>query len=366
MEYTEDQQRFIEGVRDFLYEDFPRKEYISLQGPPGSGKTQVISRLVDEFPDKKFVYVCYSGKAASNLMGKGIVAQTIHSTFYRVKNDTTNLEFELLPKSMIPRCNVIVIDEVSMVPQSMFRDLLSYKKKIICVGDRGQLGPVKAKYNTILDNPDYTLTTIHRQEETSGILRLAKEFSSTHKLPSYGQYSDDIIIIPKDKVTQEMILSVNQTICGMNDTRNKWNSEIRKAYHHYDYFPEPGERVICCSNTQVYIDKRRVINGTTGTVEKVKLRGRSNLLMTFRPDWALKSVSMKVDGINFIDGTKSSSFVPNVYTFDFSYVITVNKAQGSEWDSVLFIVDHDIPRDALIKNINTGITRAKKKLILAY
>lgn len=52
--------------------------------------------------------------------------------------------------------------------------------------------------------------------------------------------------------------------------------------------------------------------------------------------------------------------------FDFGYASTVHKAQGSEWDSVLFYDDHSLKMsEAEYRRwLYTGITRAKNELCI--
>ena len=107
-----------------------------------------------------------------------------------------------------------------------------------------------------------------------------------------------------------------------------------------------------------------IINGTTGYVNKIKVQGNGTFMMEFRPTWTEESCYLRVDS-NYFYGKKPKD-VQGLAEFEWGYVITVNKAQGSEYNNVLFIVDNAIPPQARRANIITGITRAKKKLVIAY
>jgi len=50
--------------------------------------------------------------------------------------------------------------------------------------------------------------------------------------------------------------------------------------------------------------------------------------------------------------------------FDFGYVLTVHKAQGSQWDSVALFDESFAFPDSRERWLYTGVTRAAKKLTL--
>ena len=60
-----------------------------------------------------------------------------------------------------------------MVGEEMARDLMSFGKPILVLGDPGQLPPIKGEGAFTKDAPDIMLTEIHRQAAESAIIRLA-------------------------------------------------------------------------------------------------------------------------------------------------------------------------------------------------
>ncbi len=60
-----------------------------------------------------------------------------------------------------------------MVDEQMARDLLSFRKPILVLGDPGQLPPIQGQSAFTRDAPDALLTEIHRQAAESAIIRLA-------------------------------------------------------------------------------------------------------------------------------------------------------------------------------------------------
>lgn len=361
---TVGQKEFMRGVHDFIENEFPRKDYLSLQGMPGTGKTYIISEIIKEFPNLKIIYVAQTGKAVDNLQVKGLPSNTICSEFYDVA-EGIELKFNLKKKWDLPDYDVVVIDEASQVSQEQINDLLGVGYKIIFVGDRNQLGVVSGTQNKYLYNPDFVLDEVLRQNKDSGILKLGTLFNTCKRLPNYGKFSDDVLIIPKSKVSEELILQSDQCLSCTNVTRNEWNKRVRKAKKYYDYLPMEGERLISVQNMKNYVvEGRRIINGTTGEVVNVKHTMNGYFIVQFKPYKSESSIVMRADENFFLGKSRKKDF--ELAQFDWGYCLTVAKAQGSEWDNVLFIVDNNMPREALIANINTGISRAKKRLIVAY
>lgn len=75
---------------------------------------------------------------------------------------------------------VLLVDEASMVPSNQFWDLHAYLKaggaKLVCIGDSGQLPPVKAvaiDFEADFDGGAFTLTEVVRQAKGSSIIGLA-------------------------------------------------------------------------------------------------------------------------------------------------------------------------------------------------
>jgi exodeoxyribonuclease-5 len=51
--------------------------------------------------------------------------------------------------------------------------------------------------------------------------------------------------------------------------------------------------------------------------------------------------------------------------FDFGYVLTVHKAQGSQWDDVVLFDESEVFRENARSWLYTGVTRAAKRLTVA-
>ena len=75
--------------------------------------------------------------------------------------------FVLNSQSLVRDCDLIVLDEVSMVGEEMANDLLAFGKPILVLGDPGQLPPIHGEGAFTNVAPDVMLDEIHRQAGTA-------------------------------------------------------------------------------------------------------------------------------------------------------------------------------------------------------
>jgi exodeoxyribonuclease-5 len=157
--------------------------------------------------------------------------------------------FGLNEESQVRDCKLVVLDEVSMVGPEMAADLLSFGKRILVLGDPGQLPPIKGAGAFTAQEPDVMLTEIHRQAAESAVIRLATMARLGEPIP-YGQHDEFAWKMSQRNVTAEMLLNGAQVICGLNATRFALNNAMRRAAG-FDGGPlptGPGEKVICLKN----------------------------------------------------------------------------------------------------------------------
>src|SRR5882724_7414266 len=158
----------------------PTDQEFYLAGFAGTGKSTTANVAIGELRTHCKVGVvrtgAFTGKAAHVLRKKGVHnAQTIHSMIYRLDEDpeTGELRFRLAIDGPASEADLIVLDECSMVGEQMARDLRSFRKPILVMGDPGQLPPVNGAGAFTNRTPDVFLTEIHRQAAESAILRIA-------------------------------------------------------------------------------------------------------------------------------------------------------------------------------------------------
>ena len=172
MEWSPQQDAALQAVSLWLKRGAP--QVFRLFGYAGSGKT-TLARAIAEAQDGEVLFGAFTGKAALVMRTKGCRdARTIHSMIYRTKEtDSEEPLFVLNEESPAAKAELIIIDECSMVDAELGRDLLSFGKPVLVLGDPAQLPPIKGAGFFTEAEPDAMLTEVHRQAADNPIIRLS-------------------------------------------------------------------------------------------------------------------------------------------------------------------------------------------------
>ncbi len=386
-----------------------------LSGYAGTGKTFLIDYIVRQTLHLKVgteaVFVSPTGKAAANLVKNGTVAGTVHSLIYMREGDEFDVDEngEIIEKralSFIKRQQIdekirlIVIDEASMVNETVLYDLLSFGVKCLFSGDSAQLPPVNGSC-PLLENPHYTMTEIVRQAKDNPIIQVATLAREGKRIP-YGNYDNQVCVIGRNGLSpvqrKRLFLEADQIICGRNRTRNALNAEIRryKGIPESEWLPTEGEKLICTLNDwEKSLDKEErfhLVNGIIGTATEITQNVDDLASMNFTADFMEEGVRVPFDtgifekgeythfygdrAITLVDGrvahernfgllhkVKAVGDEP-ICRFEFAYAITCHKAQGSEFDFVIVFDEAWAFGEERNRWLYTAITRAKKKLLI--
>lgn len=314
------------------------KQFFTLAGYAGTGKTFLAKYIVSnylEIPEEKVAFIAPTGKAASVLIQRGAYnATTIHKLIYnRVETEYKNevngkilktKKAEFIKKPSIPNYKIIIVDEVSMVEEKIFEDLISFGIPMLCLGDPGQLKAI-FKSNGILEKPDYTLTQIVRQEENNSIIKIATMARNGQNIPT-GNYGN-VLVLNKNLITEEqmkkLLLGADQILAGTNKTCRKVNQQI-KEYLNLDKMKlNIGEKIICLvNNWDVYLDENEnysLVNGIIGTVEKTQIVNEEENLgkLNFKPDFLDETTKGLIFDNNIFDnGEFKYEFHQQCYLMD--------------------------------------------------
>ena len=173
-----------------------QKDTLVVRGYAGTGKTTVISALVNALPLVNFKYVLLAptGRAAKVISSyAGRKAFTIHKIIYKQTVDSKSGELKFIRQKNYFKKTVFIVDEASMISDEngflnngLLHDLVNYvfehrSNKLILIGDNAQLPPVGSnrspglemdylKANYGLDASEIELNEVVRQEQESGIL----------------------------------------------------------------------------------------------------------------------------------------------------------------------------------------------------
>ncbi|MET3791795.1 ATP-dependent DNA helicase [Aquamicrobium terrae] len=424
----------IAAIRDWFETRSEQQQVFRLFGYAGSGKSTVLKFALDELglsPHRSardgnclpgVVTATFTGKAALVLTRKGTPARTIHSLIYSVIEATeeeietaakkvqdaetvarrltgfahTTAEatieamrqalsamkhprFALNPQSDAADAKLIVLDEVSMVGEEMARDLMSFGKPILVLGDPGQLPPIKGEGAFTRDAPDVMLTEIHRQAAESAIIRLATMARMGEPI-GFGSYDTYVAKLRKGDISPEQALRGGQLICGLNATRLQINNAMRAAAGFGGTYLPTGaaEKIICLKNDSAL----GLINGMFLTLEDIVDEGTLYFSAVVHDENGRRVAPHDSDGgpgrLRIYKGHFEDHVAYDARRHDrdykekrklteatFGWAITAHKAQGSQWENVI-VWDDGLGRSDLDRRrwLYTAITRAERGLVL--
>ena len=362
---------------DEIQADAIRKAAVSkvmvLTGGPGTGKTTTTQGIIAAYRSfgLKILLAAPTGRAAKRMTeATGLEAKTIHRLLeckppegYQ-KNEDNPLEGD-----------VLIIDECSMIDMILMNALLKAipeGMRLILVGDIDQLPSVGAGnvLRDIIDSgvfPVVRLTRIFRQAQSSRIIMNAHAINEG-KFPdiSNGKNTDFFYIEKEDpeEAVQEIVRLVKNNLpryyktpwnhiqvltpmqkgivgaanlnLALQEALNPQGDGLRRG----GYLFRAGDKVMQIRNNY----EKEIFNGDIGTVESVDLQERM----------------LKVNFDQHIIEYEASELDELVH----AYATTIHKAQGSEYPIVVMpvLMNHYV---MLQRNlIYTGITRAKKVLII--
>ena len=385
------------------------KKTFILNGYAGTGKTTLVKllpELVLDADQGAVIYAAPTGKAALQLRKKGCEkTTTLHKLLYspleknrtRLLEITAALRVELqlhpagdstlaaslkaqlraerkavstpgwqVKKPDLCGIKLIVTDEASMVDAAVYNDLLALDVPLVFIGDPFQLPPVFGTSPVMSQEPDFVLNEVHRQSLDSPILVAATELRGG-KYPSIQKGQDQFQVIPVKDATYSMYEAADQVLCGRNKTRHALNAKMRCRLVESGKIARSelpaavGDRVVFLKNDH----EEGIFNGTIGTLSAVEALASDpeSLSLDFTDDTGNAVFGYEAWG-GVLEGREAHEAPRRAQLVDYSYGMTVHKAQGQEWPSVLV---HSEPvghgTDAL-RWLYTAITRAQNKCIL--
>lgn len=340
-----------------------------LFGYAGTGKTTLARHLADSV-DGRVSYAAFTGKAALVMRAKGCGgASTIHSLIYKARESGEETpSFELWDEAPASKAALIVIDECSMVDAELGRDLLSFGIPLLVLGDPAQLPPIQGAGFFTSAEPDAMLTEVHRQAKDDPIVRLSMMVREGQRLEP-GRYGDSEVVLRED-FEPDRVMEADQILVGRNNTRRAYNTRLRERLGREEGLPVASDKLVCLRNNR----RKGLFNGGLWTVkERAAGKSRSIITMRIAPDADLSGAALGVKGIKvsvrrecFLGGIEDFEWQDRKKydEFDYGYVLTVHKAQGSQWDDVVLFDESFAFQDSRARWLYTGITRAAKKLTI--
>lgn len=336
-----------------------------ITGGPGTGKTTVLKAVAAalEANHQTTALCAPTGRASAKMAeSTGRHASTIHKLIGVRHAANADLDAQYNQNAVMPY-NAIIVDESSMISLELLWYLLraaSEECRIIFVGDPNQL-PSVAPGSVLADLlqsgiiPVYRLTTIHRQQHGSAIVTNA--YAILHQNPSLMMDQDFTIwhYDNRDAAIPDILNAFAQNYDQNDPYKFQILTATRKGVLGKDHLNEmiigmmPGRRskygfavhdkVMTIRNR--YQQSGSYMNGDLGLIERITSDGFS--VKTF-------------DGSSVLVDTKAD--------LDLAYAATIHKAQGSEYEHIMIVLDEEYPNMLYTNLLYTAVTRAKKKVTL--
>ena len=332
-----------------------------LFGYAGTGKT-TLARHIAEGVDGKVLFAAFTGKAAHVMRSKGCDgASTIHSLIYKARDSgEVTPSFDLWDDAPASKAKLIVIDECSMVDDELGRDLMSFGVPLMVLGDPAQLPPIQGGGFFTDAEPDAMLTEVHRQAENDPIVRLSMEVRAGRSL-ELGIYGETRVV-EKSELDPQRVIDADQILVGRNATRRAYNIRMRERRGFAGPMPSAGDKLVCLRNNR----RKGLLNGALWTVKEGPTTRRDIIKMRLTPDDDAGSRPIKVSvrpecfsgAIEKVEWPLRKRYDE----FDYGYVLTVHKAQGSQWDDVVLFDESFAFQESRQRWLYTGVTRAAKRL----
>lgn len=390
----DNQSAALKKIVDWYRNPVSESQLFHLYGYAGTGKSTIVDFAKKELRAggagkrcNKIITAAYTGKAATILQKYGSPeAQTIHSLLYvPITNSSGELTgWSKRSETDADLADLIILDECSMIGKAIADDLKALNRKLLVIGDPGQLPPVRDIPGFHTERPEVFLEKIHRQAEGNPIIRLATMVRNGEVLPkSFNE--GDVWIETYNFVTREAFFYPGtQIICGTNKNRHQSTRLIRERLGITSQLPQPGEPIICCATNYKY----NFFNGFMGKSGKLKIKEEDTIdnrghaqkkgdwyMDIYLEDMQKPLYNLLCDPAHFKNVyAGAGTFAPDTVSygkysqFDFAYLITCHKAQGTGFEHVTVLDDSDDMSGVCDpkKWLYTAITRAKKGLVLLH
>lgn len=385
----------LEENNNLTYNDKQKKAIIKalqnniviITGGPGTGKTTIIKAICQlyseinnlDFEDavSKIALLAPTGRASKRMSESTLLpASTIHR-FLKWNAEKDEFAVNEYNKAFN---HLIIIDEVSMIDtlllDSLFKGLTD-NIKLVLVGDHNQLpsvGPGQILKDLIDSDVIDTvyLDLLYRQEEDSYITTLAREIKDDDLSENFLDTRSDYTFLTcngysiKNNLTKlcEQIINKGYDykqvqlmapmykgengIDSLNvELQNIFNppSNTKKEIKYGDVIFRENDKVLQLVN----MPDDNIFNGDIGVIKYI-----------LKENTKSKRTEIYID----FDGNVVRFLPKDLNKIKHGFIISIHKSQGSEFEMVVMPVCRSYKRMLYRKLIYTGITRAKRKLIL--
>lgn len=349
-----------------------------ITGGPGTGKTTIIKAVVDiyssinESKEGDITLLAPTGRSAKRMMESiGRKASTIHK-FLKWNGETETFQVNIYNPS---NTKFVIIDEVSMVDIFLMKNLfdgLLNNIKLIFVGDSNQLpsiSPGNILYDLlqVKDIERTELSKIYRTKKNSYINDFANDIKNKVAKDKYESYSDFSFIECDELHIKQMIkeISLKAIEKGINKESFQVLAPMYKGENGIELLNQVMQSIFNPENVDkkeilirgiIYREGDKVIqlvndvdnniyNGDIGIIESIIIGQKTIMIVNYN------GIKVKYDNKKFEEITHA-------------FAISIHKSQGSEYENVIMVISKSFKRMLYNKLIYTGVTRAKKSLVI--
>lgn len=361
-----------------------------LTGGPGTGKTTTLNAMIyclEQQGNRVFI-TAPTGRAAKRVSDlTGYEAKTIHRLL-GVQFDSAGVQKFIHHEENPLHCDVLIIDEFSMVDVLLFSNLLRALKtdcKLILVGDSDQLPSVGAGalLKHLLESqcmPIIVLKEIFRQAQQSCIITNAHKIV-TGQMPDLTRKDNDFFFFYRQDFTQVSSLVIDLA--------------CKRLPNAYQYSPIKDIQVITPTKQGLLgtVELNKALQARLNPPEAQKSQVKSNIyifragdkIMQTKNNYDITWSKNGENGTGIFNGDIGTIISVNcslrelkidfdgretIYPFnmidqlELAYAITVHKSQGSEFEAVIIPMLGRMEKLTYRNLFYTAVTRAKKLLIL--
>lgn len=358
-----------------------------ITGGPGTGKTTIINSIVKLYirihnlNNKDVIndiaLLAPTGRAAKKMSDStGMPAMTIHRF---LKWNKEKNEFQI--NEMNKNCQkLIIVDETSMIDTFLFDSLLKgikHNVTLVLVGDGNQLPSVGPGLvlNDLIESGLFThtiLEQIYRQSNNSYIPILAKEIKEHNLSEDFTKQTDDYNFLFASGLT---IKETIKKICMMSKEKGLNEEDIQILAPMYkgengidnlnyllqDIFnPKDDKKVEVKVGDVIYREHDKVLQLVNDPDNNI-FNGDIGYISSIRSIMSPKK--KEIFTINF-DGNEVIYGREDLINIKHAYAMTIHKSQGSEFSHVIMPISKSYYKMLYNKLIYTGVSRAKKSLII--
>jgi len=363
-----------------------------ITGGPGTGKTTIIKCILEIFDriGKKVLMGAPTGRAAKRMSeATGREAKTIH----RLIDLTVATEDEeaLMDEDATLNCDVVIIDEASMIDVLLMNNLLKAIKphtRLILVGDVDQLPSVGSGkvLEDLIESTAFHVTKlqfIYRQGKESYITTNAHRIN-TGEMPVLNAKESDFFFIEGKSPEDSLEKIVELMTTRLPKFNEKWDqvkdfqilTPMRKGelgVHNLNLVLQQalnprkkkadftefkvGDKVMQTKNN--YTIKWKKVKRTFGEPPEGQGIFNGDIGYVTEVDGEENTVSVLFDEDKIVEFESQE-----LDELELAYAVTIHKSQGSEFKVVLIPLFMGPPLLMSRNLIYTGVTRARELLVL--